>query len=68
MSEIKGQLLGIILVLMIFAAVSGVVALVFKNAGDTITEKAEHTFDDADSTLVFASESTGGEEVDGEHL
>ena len=62
MSEIKGQLLGIILVLMIFAVVSGVIASVFKSASDNITLKAEHTFDGASSVLNYTdpTPSQGG--------
>ena len=36
MSEIKGQLLGIILVLMIFTAISGAMVTVFTNLGNTV--------------------------------
>lgn len=41
MSEIKGQLLGIILVLMLFGTVAGVMTSAFKKLGDTVTEKTE---------------------------
>lgn len=40
MSEIKGQLLGILLVLVIFGSVSVALAGVFKTMSDKITEKA----------------------------
>ena len=36
MSEIKGQLLGILLVLMVFAAVSGAMVTVFTNLGNSV--------------------------------
>ena len=60
MSEIKGQLLGIILVLMIFAVTSGVIATVFKKAGDSITLKSEHTFDGASSVLNYTEPTPSG--------
>lgn len=39
MSEIKGQLLGIILVVMIFAAVGGAMVGAFRNFGTTVTNQ-----------------------------
>ena len=39
MSEIKGQLLGIILVVMVFVAVGGVMIGAFRNFGSTITSE-----------------------------
>lgn len=39
MSEIKGQILGILLVLAIFGAVSGVLVAAFKNSANNIAEK-----------------------------
>ena len=39
MSEIKGQLLGIILVVMVFAAVGGVMIGAFRNFGTTINNE-----------------------------
>ena len=39
MSEIKGQLLGIILVVMVFAAVGGVMISAFRNFGTTISNE-----------------------------
>lgn len=41
MSEIKGQLLGIILVLMIFGAVAGVMTTVFNGMTSTVEEKVD---------------------------
>lgn len=38
MSEIKGQLLGLVLVLLIFGAVSLSVAAVFRDSADKVTE------------------------------
>ena len=40
MSEIKGQLLGIIMVLVIFAAISVTVGTIFANMEDSIFEKS----------------------------
>ncbi len=39
MSEIKGQILGVILVLMVFAAVAGTMTAVFSNLTTTVTNK-----------------------------
>ena len=47
MSEIKGQLLGIFLVLIVFASVSLVVSGIFKSTTDKITEKTESTIENA---------------------
>lgn len=51
MSEIKGQLLGIILVLMVFGAVSVGLATVFKKTTDTVVEKANTITDGIDTAL-----------------
>lgn len=42
MSEIKGQLLGLVLVLVIFAAVSAGLATVFTSTAGQITTKSEN--------------------------
>ena len=68
MSEIKGQLLGIILVLMIFAAVSGVVALTFHNAGESITSKTDHAFDGASSALHYTDPASNNNSGSGEQI
>ena len=39
MSEIKGQLLGIILVVMVFAAIGTVMVGAFRNFGSTVTNQ-----------------------------
>lgn len=39
MSEIKGQILGVILVLMVFAVVAGTMTTVFNNLSRNITDK-----------------------------
>ncbi|MGP1413972.1 MAG: hypothetical protein ACTTID_02475 [Bacillales bacterium] len=41
MSELKGQLLGIVLVVAVFGAVSTVLIEAFKNAGNKIAKKIE---------------------------
>ncbi|MGM9873343.1 MAG: hypothetical protein ACI31G_00255 [Bacilli bacterium] len=48
MSEIKGQLLGIILVLMVFAAVSGAITLTFKNLTNTISNQVSEVVNDVE--------------------
>ncbi len=54
MSEIKGQLLGIILVLVVFGAISVTMAQVFKKTGSDIAEKASDPASDAE-TVINAS-------------
>lgn len=66
MSEVKGQLLGLILVLMVFAVVSGVVAKVFADAGESITTKSEHTFDGASTLLNYSEPETSGDADSGD--
>ena len=39
MSEVKGQLLGVILVIMIFAAVGGLMMSAFKGVGQQVTSQ-----------------------------
>lgn len=51
MSEIKGQLLGIILLLIVFASVSVGIASVFNTAKTTMTEKATQVVDDTETLL-----------------
>ena len=51
MSEVKGQLLGIALVLMVFGAVSGVIASIFTNLKTTVKNKADTVLNDANTTL-----------------
>ena len=41
MSEIKGQILGIILVLTIFVAVGGTLPLSFKNTANTVSSEID---------------------------
>ena len=51
MSEIKGQLLGIILVLVIFGSVSVAVAQIFKNSKTKMTSEASEITSGAEATL-----------------
>ena len=43
MSEIKGQILGIILVLTIFVTVGGMLGISFKNAANTVSSEIDQT-------------------------
>lgn len=49
MSEIKGQLLGIILVVTIFGIVGGALAAIFANLTDTVEEKVSQEIADFDN-------------------
>ena len=51
MSEIKGQLLGLILVLVIFGTVSVAVAQIFKDSANKMNEEAEDITATAEATL-----------------
>lgn len=55
MSEIKGQLLGIILTLMVFAAVSVTIAAVYRSSADKVTEKANNIENGAQAELTPSS-------------
>ena len=46
MSEIKGQILGVLLVLLIFAAVSGILITAFSNASNKISERITNEIDE----------------------
>ena len=59
MSEIKGQLLGIIMVLLIFGTVSGVVAGVFATLKNTIASKSENMVSDVQTDLNSTSAFDG---------
>ncbi len=51
MSEIKGQLLGIILTLMVFAAVSVTIATVYNQTASKVTEHAQNVEQGASQEL-----------------
>ena len=55
MSEIKGQLLGIILTLMVFAAVSVTIAAVYKRSASSVTQRSEGIEDSIDTELTSNS-------------
>lgn len=60
MSEIKGQLLGIILTLMVFAAVSVTIAAVYKSTADKVTEKANNIENGAQTELDTTNPNSNG--------
>ncbi len=47
MSELKGQLLGIILVILVFSSISVVIAKSFTDMTDKVTHDSELMYDDA---------------------
>ena len=58
MSEIKGQILGIIIVLMIFGVVSGAMIAVFNNLSKTVTDNVNELItSDSTSELLSVNES-----------
>ena len=59
MSEIKGQLLGIVMVLLIFGTVSGVIAGVFVRLKNTINSQSQNMITDVQSDLNATSNSNG---------
>ena len=60
MSEIKGQLLGIILTLMVFAAVSVTIAAVYKTTAGKVTQKANNIENGAQTELNSNSGQSSG--------
>lgn len=59
MSEIKGQLLGIILTIMVFGGVSAVVAAVYDKTTSKIERYAENVENDAATEVDFSIPTTG---------
>jgi|GEM_PF-493989 hypothetical protein len=57
MSEIKGQLLGIVLVVAVFGAISGVLVASFKAASENIAEKIEDTTEPAVTAVTSIQEN-----------
>ena len=53
MSEIKGQLLGIVLVIMIFAVVSTTIASIFVDTKDTIAFRAQYATQGSEEILEY---------------
>lgn len=60
MSEIKGQLLGVILVLIIFAAVSTTMGLVFSQSVNKVSEKYSGVTSSAETQLTPGPSAAGG--------
>ena len=52
MSELKGQLLGIILVILLFGGVATILATAFKTTAGKIQSNATVVFDDASDVLA----------------
>ncbi len=53
MSEIKGQLLGIILVIMVFGIVAAGLTTVFKNLTSSVSSEVAHAVDTTYAQLTF---------------
>jgi len=53
MSEIKGQILGVILVLMVFAVVAGTMTTVFNNLSKNITDKVDKIETETSQEKIF---------------
>jgi len=47
MSELKGQILGIVLVLMVFAAISATLVGIFTSMTNTVSSNVSHTLQSA---------------------
>lgn len=62
MSEIKGQLLGIILVLMVFGVVGGTLKSVFNGMADTVSETVETIEDDVADSYENTNDDPGTEQ------
>ncbi len=52
MSEIKGQLLGILLVVMVFAAVGGAMVTVFTNLSDKVVSEVSEVYTELESMTI----------------
>ena len=57
MSEIKGQLLGIIIVLMVFGAVSAAMIAMFNNFTKSVSDNVQEIVSTSSSELLSVSES-----------
>lgn len=53
MSEIKGQLLGIILVIMVFGVVAAGITSVFKNLTSSVSSEVTHAMQTSYGNLTF---------------
>lgn len=56
MSEIKGQLLGIIIVLMVFAAVSGAMVALFNNLTKSVSDHVSEVVTSSPSSMLSISD------------
>ncbi|MFA5480825.1 MAG: hypothetical protein WC282_00335 [Bacilli bacterium] len=59
MSEIKGQLLGVLLVVMIFAGISGALMFAFENATQEVADKIEAPISATSAQSVIAIDYQG---------
>ena len=57
MSEIKGQILGIIIVLMIFGVVSGAMIAMFNNLTTAVSDNVTQVIDEDVTSMLSSSES-----------
>ena len=57
MSEIKGQILGIIIVLMIFGIVSGAMVMMFNNLTTAVSDNVAQVVDEDVTSMLSSSES-----------
>ena len=55
MSEIKGQILGIIIVLMIFGVVSGAMIAMFNNMTKAVSDNVAEIIDEESSSMLSVS-------------
>ena len=55
MSEIKGQILGIIIVLMIFGVVSGAMIAMFNNMTKAVSDNVAELIDEESSSMLSVS-------------
>lgn len=58
MSEIKGQILGVVLVLIVFGAVAAALVPAFTNASDTIADRIEGAASGEEGDFVKGEEET----------
>lgn len=59
MSEIKGQLLGVLLVIAVFGAVSAVLFTAFKSSANKVVEKFDPTIQEVSQVAVVSSTDAG---------
>ena len=64
MSEIKGQLLGIILVLIVFGAISVSMAAVFRNTAKQVTDRSNGLGEAVETEMNKTEETPSDDNVD----